>query len=130
MAILKACCIYATQERRIAPTSGSANQRKADDEHDDARSGSNVGTRESGAATGRADRATLWLRRRARNERPAPAKEPPSVEVAPMQSERLDTPWCAPPLSARRRAAEVAALAVFALLITVFVEYAVPFLVQ
>ena len=48
-----------------------------------------------------------------------------------MQSEKLNTPWCAPPLSGRRMAlAEVAALVVFAVLITVFVEYGIPFLVQ
>ena len=47
-----------------------------------------------------------------------------------MQSEKLNTPWFEPPLSRMRTLAEVAALVVFAGLITVFVEYGIPFLVQ
>jgi hypothetical protein len=47
-----------------------------------------------------------------------------------LQSEKLNTPWCRPPLSRMRTFAEIAALVVFAGLITVFVEYGIPFLVQ
>ena len=47
-----------------------------------------------------------------------------------MQLEKLGTPWREPQLSRKRTFAEIAALVVFAGLITVFVEYGIPFLVQ
>jgi hypothetical protein len=41
-----------------------------------------------------------------------------------------NSPWCEPPLSRRRTIAEIAALLIFAGLITAFVKYGIPFLVQ
>ncbi len=47
-----------------------------------------------------------------------------------MQSEKLDTPWCQPPLSRKRMVVEVAALIVFAGIVTLFVQYGIQYLVQ
>ena len=84
-----------------------------------------------------ARRSRFWLRPRARSEqrqtlsaRQVPTNELPRPKVATMQLEKLATQWCEPRLSRTRTLAEVAALVVFAGLITVFVEYGIPLLVQ
>jgi hypothetical protein len=82
-----------------------------------------------------ARRSQLWMRLRARTKRrQAPSdreslpNELPRCEVAIMQSEKLDTPNYE--LSGMRTFAEISALVVFAGLVTVFVEYGIPFLSQ
>jgi hypothetical protein len=74
-------------------------------------------------STGTKRRQTVSARQASPNQLPKP-------EVRSMQVDRLDTPWSEPPLSRTRTLAEVAALMVFAGLITVFVEYGIPFLTQ
>ena len=69
-------------------------------------------------------------RRQAPSDRESPPNELPRREVAVMQSEKLDTPCYEPPLSGMRTFAEISALVVFAGLVTVFVEYGIPFLIQ
>ncbi len=85
----------------------------------------------------RARRPQFWKplpapteRRQAPAVQQSPLTELSSSEVTIMQSEKLDTPWCEPPLSRRRMAVEVAALVVFAGITTLFVQYGIQYLVQ
>ena len=69
-------------------------------------------------------------RRQAPIVQQSPANELSSPEAVVMQSEKLDTPWCEHPLSRKRMVVEVAALVVFAGIVTVFVQYGIQYLVQ
>jgi hypothetical protein len=75
-------------------------------------------------------RFRLWFRPGARAEQPSADQTSPKPKGAIMQVDKKGTPWCEPPLSRMGTIADIAALVLFAALITAFVEYGIPFLVQ
>ena len=75
-------------------------------------------------------RFRLWFRPRARAEQPSADQTSSKPKGAIMQVDKMDARRCEPPLSRMRTIADIAALVVFAALITAFVEYGIPYLVQ